>query len=101
MLFEERPVAVKTLVVTYEVGGPQRLYKVCCLVYRCRRDHSYQDFQLLAREVVAWKWLRHENILPFVGVTREYAIVSDFMENGNVMKFIAKYPRHNRFHLVS
>ena len=57
--------------------------------------------KLLASEVVGWKWLRHENILPFVGVTPEFAIVSDFMEDGNIVKFIANHPRHNRLHLAS
>ena len=60
-----------------------------------------QRFKLLAREVVGWKWLHHENVLPFVGVTPELAIVSEFTENGNIMEFIANYPRHNRLHLVS
>ena len=58
-------------------------------------------FKLLAREVVGWKWLQHENILPFVGVTRYLAIVSDLMENGNIMEFIAINPHHNRLQLVS
>ena len=58
-------------------------------------------FKLLAREVVGWKWLRHGNILPFVGVTPDLAIVSDLMEHGNIMEFIAKNPHHNRLHLVS
>jgi hypothetical protein len=57
--------------------------------------------KLLASEVVGWKWLRHENILPFVGVTPELAIVSDFMEDGNIMMFIANHPFHNRLHLAS
>lgn len=57
--------------------------------------------KLLAREVIGWKWLQHENILPFVGVTPEFAIVSELMEHGSVKDFIANYPRHNRFHLVS
>ena len=57
--------------------------------------------KLLASEVVGWKWLQHENILPFVGVTPEFAIVSDFMEDGNIMRFIANHPRHNRLHLAS
>lgn len=65
------------------------------------KEITHQDPKLLAREVVAWKWLQHENILPFVGVTREFAIVSDFMENGNIMGFIAEHPHHNRLHLVS
>ena len=59
------------------------------------------SIKLLAREVVGWKWLQHENILPFVGVTPEFAIVSDLMEHGNVMEFIETHPRHNRLHLVS
>ena len=100
-LFEGRRVAVKTLVTSDEAGGLQRLYKVCCSVHRCRRDHSHQDSKLLTREVFAWKCLQHENILPFVGVTSELAIVSDFMENGNIMTFIAEHPRHNRPRLVS
>ena len=58
-------------------------------------------FKLLAREVIGWKWLQHENILPFVGVTPEFAIVSELMEHGSAKDFIANYPRHNRFHLVS
>ena len=99
--FEGRRVAVKTLVITYEAGGLQRLYKVCCPVYWRRGYHSHRDFQLLAREVVVWKWLEHDNILPFVGVTHEFAIVSDFMENGNIMMFIAEHPGYDRLHLVS
>jgi len=58
-------------------------------------------FKLLAREVIGWRWLQHENILSFVGVTPDLAIVSDLMEHGNAMEFIANNPRHNRLHLVS
>jgi len=57
-------------------------------------------FKLLAREVVGWKWLRHRNILPFVGVTPELAIVSDLMKHGNIMEFVNNHPRYNRLHLV-
>ena len=60
-----------------------------------------QGFKLLAREVIGWRWLQHENILSFVGVTPDLAIVSDLMEHGNVMEFIAKNPRHNRLQIVS
>jgi hypothetical protein len=62
---------------------------------------AQSEFKLLAREVVGWKWLRHENILPFVGVTPKLAIVSDLMEYGNIMEFVANHPRHNRIRLVS
>ena len=59
------------------------------------------EFKLLAREVVGWKWLQHEHILPFLGVTPEFAIVSDLMEHGTIMDFISNSPHHNRLHLVS
>ena len=58
-------------------------------------------FKLLAKEVIGWRWLQHENVLSFVGVTPDLAIVSDLMEHGNIREFIANNPRHNRLQLVS
>lgn len=60
--------------------------------------------KLFVKEVVGWKWHRHENILPFVGVSSKpplFSIVSERMENGNIMNFIKEYPNHNRLRLVS
>ena len=56
------------------------------------------------KEVVGWKWLQHKNILPFVGVTLAspvVSIISERMENGSIMEFIAIYPEYNRLDLVS
>ena len=61
-------------------------------------------FELLVKEVIRWKWLHHENILPFIGVFPKpplFSIVSERMENGNVMNFIEARPDFNRLHLVS
>jgi len=61
-------------------------------------------FQRFAKEVVGWKWLRHENILPFVGVASippPFSMVSVWMENGNIMGFIRATPEQNPFGLVS
>ena len=60
--------------------------------------------QLLVKEVVGWKWLRHDNILPFLGVSLEpplLSIISDRMENGSIMNFIKLHPKFNRLRLVS
>ena len=60
--------------------------------------------KLLAKEVVGWKWVRHENILPFVGVTftpPPVSIVSELMDNGNIMEFIKTNQKYNRLRLVS
>ena len=63
-----------------------------------------RESKLLAKEVIGWKWLQHDNILPFIGVVLEpprFSIISERMENGNVMDFIKTRPNHNRLRLVS
>jgi serine/threonine protein kinase len=59
--------------------------------------------QGFCREAVAWKHLRHPNVLPLLGVTiseRRFAMVSEWMEHGNINEFIEKNPRVNRTKLV-
>ena len=59
--------------------------------------------QRFCREGVAWKHLRHPNILPLLGVTlNEYrfALVSEWMENGNISGFIERDRDANRTELV-
>ena len=51
-----------------------------------------------------WKFLQHPNVLPLVGVTMSktrFAMVSDWMKNGNINEFVKGYPEVNRFVLVS
>jgi hypothetical protein len=53
---------------------------------------------------VGWKWLRHDNILPFLGVTslpQPFRMVSPWMENGNIMRFLKNRLEENPFALVS
>jgi len=99
--FRGRPVAIKSLVFnTVRKENLQKTHKVCDPTIDAKKSLT-PGFKLLAREVVGWRWLQHKNILSFVGVTPELAIVSDLMEHGNVMDFIGNHPRHNRFRLVS
>ena len=60
--------------------------------------------KLLVKEVIGWKWIRHQNVLPFIGVSLKpplFSIISERMENGNIMDFIKVHPNYNRLHLVS
>ncbi|KAF9649103.1 hypothetical protein BDM02DRAFT_3167185 [Thelephora ganbajun] len=55
------------------------------------------------REAVAWRHLRHPNILPLLGVTtseHRLAMVSEWMENGNINQFIEKDRHVNRTMLL-
>ena len=59
--------------------------------------------QRFCREGVAWKHLRHPNILPLIGVTvskQRFAMVSAWMENGNINEFVERDRHVNRIELV-
>ena len=40
---------------------------------------------------MAWRTLRHPNVLPLIGVTMteiQFAMISDWMRNGNINEFV-------------
>ena len=50
-----------------------------------------------------WKALRHPNVLSLMGVIMtetEFAMVSEWMPNGNINEFVKERPDTNRFELV-
>lgn len=65
----------------------------------CQRQCSAQRF---CKEVVAWKFLQHRNVLPFIGVVSDnrFAMVSDWMKNGSINEFVKAHPEVDRFTLV-
>lgn len=101
--FNGDPVVVKVLKVTTQTDK-EKLYRVSGLCPKAPKQSLMPDPQLFVKEVVGWKWLRHENILPFLGVSLKpplFSIISDRMENGSIMDFIRLHPSFNRFRLVS
>ena len=52
---------------------------------------------------MTWRTLRHQNVLPLLGVKmgeRQFAMASELMANGNIIKFVKTYRDANRFELV-
>ena len=50
-----------------------------------------------------WKFLRHPNILPLIGVSilgTRFVMVSEWMENGNINEFAKAHPNADRLGLV-
>lgn len=98
-----RRVAVKALRIP-GAESIQTVQKVGCLLFPPPKVLFTPGCKLLVKEVVGWKWVRHENILPFVGVSLEpspFSIISERMENGNITNFIKAHPNYNRLRLVS
>lgn len=59
--------------------------------------------QRFCKEVMTWKVLDHPNVMPLMGVTmdaRQFAMVSEWMVNGNINKYIVAHSEANRFELV-
>jgi len=50
-----------------------------------------------------WNYLRHPNVLPLMGVAMtdtQFAMVSEWMVNGNINDFVKAYPDVDRLALV-
>ena len=61
--------------------------------------------QHFCREVIIWKTLHHPNVLPLLGVTmtiaeNRFAMVSEWIENGNINQFLKAHPDVDRVELV-
>ena len=51
-----------------------------------------------------WRTLCHPNVLPLLGVTmttERFVMVLEWMDNGNITKFLKNHPDANRLTLVS
>ncbi|TDL25371.1 kinase-like protein [Rickenella mellea] len=59
----------------------------------------------LCKEAIIWRRFKHENVLPFYGCCTDafhpqYALVSPWMKNSDMMSFLKKYPRTDRLGMV-
>ena len=53
---------------------------------------------------MTWKALDHPNVVPLLGVIMakdRFAMVSEWMTNGNINQFVVAHRDANRFELVS
>ena len=78
-----------------------------------RNERTEPDLnQVLFRNLVAWKHVTHENVLPFLGVSLEihaqsarmrlgFSLISAFEQNGNIVEYTSKKGEVNRLELVS
>ena len=51
-----------------------------------------------------WKTLQHPNVLSLIGVTMtetQFAMISEWMVNGNINDFVRTHPNEDRFKLAS
>ena len=69
-----------------------------------RLTRWWKPVQGFCKEFVMWKALHHPNVLPLLGVIMtedRFGMVSEWMTNGNINRFVMANPDANRFELVS
>ena len=67
--------------------------------------HLPQPIQRYYKEAITWKFLKHPNVLPLLGVPKNslwsrFAMVSEWMTNGTIVQFVKARVDVNRFELV-
>ncbi|KAF9777894.1 kinase-like domain-containing protein [Thelephora terrestris] len=69
-------------------------------------DRAGGAFKRLCREIISWKHLSHPNILPLLGASLSinpprFCILSEWMVNEDIMKYVSSNPEANRLQLLS
>ena len=101
--YQGREVAVKTLKV-YATSDLQEVARVSRYWRSLFTGTLNKIVKRFCREFVPWKALQHPNVLPLLGVIMtetEFAMVSEWMPNGNINQFLTVHKDANRFELVS
>lgn len=69
-----------------------------------RSKHTLDDsWKRLFEDIVVWKRLSHPNLLSILGASvklSKLCVVTEWMDNGNIMEFTSKHPDANRLRLV-
>ena len=53
--------------------------------------------------MVLWKRLTHKNVLPFLGISTDFAefcLISPWMKNGTIMEYVRDHSQANPLELV-
>ena len=85
-----REVAAKALRV-YRTSDFDEIRKVNRPQLAVHINKLILSVQRFCKEVIAWRVLRHPNVLPLLGVTMEdkrFVMVSEWMKNGNIIDFL-------------
>ncbi|KAK7017756.1 TKL/TKL-ccin protein kinase, partial [Favolaschia claudopus] len=88
---------------TWRMSDGPRI-RIALKIIRYTDENTDQVDRRLRREATIWKTLRHENILPFIGLCEDLApwpvLLSPFCEFGNVGNYLKKHPDADRPKIV-
>ncbi|KAL5492783.1 hypothetical protein ACEPAI_4231 [Sanghuangporus weigelae] len=79
------------------------IYKVAIKRLRVHIQTDRDFAKQLAKEIRVWSGLYHRNILPLLGyvIEGEYpSLISEWMENGTVSRYIQEHPKTDLLHVI-
>lgn len=81
------------------------IFIFCYLYYINKVINQRMDGQNLYAEILTLRKLNHSNVIPFLGVCymespSSYAIMTPWMEKGNIIEFLRCFPSNNRETMV-
>jgi len=84
-------------------GPPGRYTGLYSLIHLMPTEENLlSPRQSFLKEAIIWKRLRHPNVVPFIGVTRDpLQFVSEYMPNGTLTRYVKNHPSADRIELVS
>jgi hypothetical protein len=98
---EEAEVAVKY--VRFNAGNLEQMRRVSSSALLSAILHLLTwIFKAFCNEVVLWSYLRHDNIVPVIGVSdvESLCVVSPWMHHGALDDYLANNPDEDRIHYV-
>ncbi|KAF9784423.1 kinase-like domain-containing protein [Thelephora terrestris] len=78
--------------------------QVAVKTIRITMSSDFDSLQEFCREAVAWRHLRHPNILPLLGVDlkqHRLSMVSEWMHQGNINEYVQRHGGVNRLQLLA
>lgn len=79
----------------------RKWFVFCICLLPLLKNRPSQSFY---KEAVLLKYLSHENIIPWLGVSKEHfplSIVTEWIPNGNIRNYVQNHPEADRLALVS
>ena len=79
-----------------------KVQKVCITGSSAASPLLNESIQAFYKEAVLWRFLRHRNVVRFLGVsaTMDLCLISEWMPNGTLTSFVSSHPDADRISLV-
>ncbi|KAG8705010.1 hypothetical protein FRC11_009382, partial [Ceratobasidium sp. 423] len=84
------------------IGDNGTSIAIKCLRLHSLSESSHKSLKRATRELYLWSKAKHKHVLELLGVAihnGQLAMISPWMDNGNLQQYVSDYPKANRWNL--